>query len=157
MSVPEIVIKKTAREFAIGESAFFGMRSFGDCGRVSYKDIKTLIKKGRKWAQWGDSAGYISKKTLLDEMMTVATPEMIEEKMKPLVWPEESDDDNGSVCFRVPHEYNEGECSDNCPHKPVEEEVESWVCGLCCGYFHATQAEYNDRPCCEKCFRENNK
>ena len=30
----------------------------------------------------------------------------------------EEDDDNDSVCFRVPHEYNEKECSDNCPHKP---------------------------------------
>jgi hypothetical protein len=125
------LIKKPAREFAIGESAYFGMRSFGDCGRVSYKDIKTLIKKGRKWAQWGDSAGYISKKTLLDEVMTIATPEMIEEKMKPLVWPEEKPEEE----------------------KPEEEEVmESFVCSVCCGYYHATQAIYNERPCCEKCW-----
>jgi hypothetical protein len=37
---------------------------------------------------------------------------------------EESDDENGSVCFRVPHEYNEHDCSDNCPHKPGNEKDE---------------------------------
>jgi hypothetical protein len=35
---------------------------------------------------------------------------------------EDDDDKNGSVCFRVTHEYNEDECSDNCPHKPGKEE-----------------------------------
>lgn len=35
---------------------------------------------------------------------------------------EEEEDDNDSVCFRVRHEYNEKECSDNCPYKPEEEE-----------------------------------
>ena len=34
---------------------------------------------------------------------------------------EEEEDDDDSVCFRVRHEYNEKECSDNCPHKPEEE------------------------------------
>jgi hypothetical protein len=38
---------------------------------------------------------------------------------------DEDDDENDSVCFRVPHEYNEKECSDNCPHKPEEEEENS--------------------------------
>jgi hypothetical protein len=35
----------------------------------------------------------------------------------------ESDDDNDSGCFRVEHEYNEYDCSDNCPHKPGNEPV----------------------------------
>ena len=35
---------------------------------------------------------------------------------------DEEDDDNDSVCFRVPHDYNENECSDNCPHKPEEDD-----------------------------------
>jgi hypothetical protein len=131
MSAPVIVSKKTAGEFKIGEAAYFGMRSFGDDGRVSYKDIKTLIKKGRKWAQWGDSAGYISKKTLLTEMMCVAPPEdeePVPEKEKEEVIPEEKEE---SV--------------------PEEEEQESWVCSGCCGYFHATRAEYNEYPCCQEC------
>jgi len=34
-----------------------------------------------------------------------------------------SDDDNDSGCFRVEHEYNEYDCSDNCPHKPGNEPV----------------------------------
>jgi hypothetical protein len=32
---------------------------------------------------------------------------------------DDDDDENGSVCFRVAHEYNEKECSDNCPYKSV--------------------------------------
>lgn len=66
--------------------------------------------------------------------------------------PPESEDENDSVCFRVPHDYNEDECSDNCPHKPEEEEIESWVCGECSGCFHATKTTYKERYCCEKCW-----
>jgi len=29
----------------------------------------------------------------------------------------DDDDDDDSVCLRVEHEYNENECSENCPHK----------------------------------------
>ena len=71
------LIKKPAREFAIGEKACFGMRSFGDDGRESYKDIKQLIKKGRKWAYWGLKNGddyKIIKKTLMDEMIEFIQP-----------------------------------------------------------------------------------
>ena len=32
-----------------------------------------------------------------------------------------------------------------------EEEVESWVCPCCCGYFHATKAEWDEHGACEKC------
>jgi hypothetical protein len=124
MSASVIVSKKPAGEFKIGEAAYFGMRSFGDDGRESYKDIKILVKKGRKWAYWGFRNGKdfdIIKKTLLTEMMCVAPPE----------------------------EEEEGE-------EEEEEEVESWVCSECCGYWHATQAQYDERPCCEKCW-ENSK
>jgi hypothetical protein len=69
------LIKKPAREFAIGEKACFGMRSFGDDGRESYKNIKQLIKKGRKWAYWGLTNGEIIKKTLMDEMIEFIQPE----------------------------------------------------------------------------------
>ena len=32
---------------------------------------------------------------------------------------EMDDDDNDSVCFRVEHEYNDKECSNNCPYNPA--------------------------------------
>ena len=32
-----------------------------------------------------------------------------------------------------------------------EEEVQSWVCSSCCGYWHATKAQYDERPCCDRC------
>ncbi len=32
-----------------------------------------------------------------------------------------------------------------------EEEVQSWVCSSCCGYWHATKAQYDERPCCDNC------
>ena len=57
---------------------------------------------------------------------------------------EEEDDDNDSVCFRVRHEYNEKECSDNCPYKEDENDWDEMTCGCC-----------TCRPCklagCEHC------
>lgn len=135
MSASVIVSKKPAGEFKIGEAAYFGVRSFGDDGRVSYKDIKILVKKGRKWAQWGLRNGkdfYISKQTLLTEMMCVAPPEEEESVPEEEVIPEEKEES-------VP-----------------EEEVESWVCSSCCGHWNATKTQYDERPCCEECW-ENSK
>ena len=40
----------------------------------------------------------------------------------------DEDDDDDSVCFRVPHDYNEKECSDNCPYKPEEEQDDEEDC-----------------------------
>ena len=37
-----------------------------------------------------------------------------------------------------------------------ENEVQSWVCSSCCGYWHATQAQYNERPCCDNCANKDN-
>lgn len=141
MSVPAIVVKKTAGEFVIGESAYFGMRPFGDDGRESYKDIKELVKKGRKWAHWGRTGdnGYISKKTLLTEMMTVAPPE------------EEEEYEEEKKCDWCNSRGCEGECYSP-PESEEEEEIESWVCGECSGYFHATKTTYEERYCCEKCW-----
>ena len=33
-----------------------------------------------------------------------------------------------------------------------ENEVESWACGECSRYFHATRAIYEERYCCETCW-----
>lgn len=41
------------------------------------------------------------------------------------------DEDNDSVCFRVRHEYNEKECSDNCPYKHEDEEDEEDIVFKC--------------------------
>lgn len=65
--------QKPAGEFAIGESAVFGMRYFGDDDRDQRPDVKILIKKGYKWAHWGLKNGtdlHIMKKTPLDQMLT---------------------------------------------------------------------------------------
>jgi hypothetical protein len=32
-----------------------------------------------------------------------------------------------------------------------EEEVQSWVCYSCCGYFNATETKYKERECCDNC------
>lgn len=37
-----------------------------------------------------------------------------------------------------------------------EEEVQSWVCSSCCGYWHATKAQYDERPCCDNCAEKDN-
>jgi len=54
--------------------------------------------------------------------------------------------------IKKPEEKPEEKSEEKVEEEMEEEEVESFVCSECCGYYHATRAIYNERPCCEKCW-----
>jgi hypothetical protein len=66
-------------------------------------------------------------------------------------WTYDDDEEVWLCCDCSPESEDEDE-----EDEEDEEEVQSWVCSSCCGYWHATKAQYDERPCCDNCAKKDN-